>query len=70
MFKVKWDPENNGILLSEYIEEKERINFPRPVYVEEFRMLELDQAFVIPDKNVPICWEIDRKYYYFLDLIN
>ena len=69
MFKVKWDPENNGILLSEYIEEKERINFPRPVYVEEFRMLELDQAFVIPDKNVPICWEIDRKYYYCGEVI-
>ncbi|WP_024292382.1 phosphoadenosine phosphosulfate reductase domain-containing protein [Lacrimispora indolis] len=64
MFKIKWDSENNGILLSEYIEEKDALNSPRPVYVEEFRMLGLDEAFQLPQENVPICWEMDRKYYY------
>lgn len=64
MFKVKWDSDNNGVILSEYIEENETLNSPRPVYAEEFRMLGLDKVFVIPDDNVPICWEIDRKYYY------
>lgn len=64
MFKIKWDPDNNGVILSEYIEEKEALNAPRPVYVEELKMLELDKVFVLPDENVPVCWEIDRKYYY------
>jgi len=69
MFKIKWDRKNNGILLSEYIEEKDAINSPRPVYVEEFRMLELDKAFQLPKENVPICWEIDRNYYYCGEVI-
>ena len=33
MFKIKWDIENNGIILSDYIEEKDSLNSPRPVYV-------------------------------------
>ena len=38
MFKIKWDTETNGILLSEYIEETESLNNPRPVYTEEPQM--------------------------------
>ena len=64
MFKVKWDPDNNGVLLSEYIEENESLNSPRPVYVDELKMLGLDKTFVLPSENVPVCWEMDRKYYY------
>lgn len=64
MFKIKWDPDNNGVILSEYIEESEALNNPRPVYVEELKMLGLDSAFSLPKQNVPVCWEIDRKYYY------
>ena len=33
MFKVKWDIENNGVILSDYIEEKDALNATRPVYV-------------------------------------
>lgn len=69
MFKVKWDPDNNGVILSEYIEESEALNSPRPVYTEELRMLELDQVFELPVENVPICWEMDRKYYYCGEVI-
>jgi len=64
MFKVKWDCDNNGVVLSEYIEEIDTLNAPRPVYVEELKMLELNQVFVLPEDNVPVCWEMDRKYYY------
>ena len=64
MFRVKWDPANNGILLSEYIEEKDAINSPRPVYVDELKMLGIDKQIVLPNDNVPVCWEIDHKYYY------
>ena len=64
MFKIKWDTETNGILLSESIEETESLNNPRPVYTEELRMLGLDQAFSLPEGNVPVCWEMNREYYY------
>lgn len=69
MFKVKWDPDYNSVVLSEYIEENEALNSPRPVYVEEFRMLGLDESFTLPNDNVPICWEIDRKYFYCGEII-
>lgn len=69
MFKIKWDIESNGIILSDYIEEKDSLNSPRPVYVEELKMLELDQTFVLPQDNVPVCWEIDHKYYYCGEVI-
>lgn len=64
MFRIKWDADNNGIILSNQIEEKDALNAPRPVYADELRMMGLDKAFGLPGENVPVCWEIDRKYYY------
>lgn len=64
MFKIRWDRESNGVILSEYIEERDSLNSPRPVYVEELKMLELDKSFILPKENVPVCWEIDHKYFY------
>lgn len=69
MFKIKWDIENNGIILSDYIEEKDSLNSPRPVYVEELKMLGLDKPFELPKENVAVCWEIDHKYYYYGEVI-
>ena len=69
MFKVKWDSDNNGVILSEYIEENDALNSPRPVYAEELRMLGLEKSFDLPSDNVPVCWEIDRKYYYCGEVI-
>ena len=69
MFKIKWDIDNNGVILSEYIEENEALNTPRPVYVEELKMLEMDKDFDLPEENVPVCWEMDRKYYYCGEVI-
>ncbi len=48
MFKIKWDFDNNGIILSEYIEENDSLNSPRPVYIDEFDMLGLRDSFEIP----------------------
>lgn len=69
MFKVKWDSDNNGVILSDYIEESEALIAPRPVYVEELKMLQMDNEFILPEENLPVCWEIDRKYYYCGELI-
>lgn len=64
MFKVAWDKENNGIVLSEYWEEKDSLVAPRPVYVDELKMLGFDTKFKLPDDNKPVCWAIDKKYFY------
>jgi len=69
MFKIKWDKENNGVILSEYLEEKERIVAPRPVYSEELIMLGFEKRFIIPKDNVPVCWESDKRYYYAGEII-
>lgn len=69
MFKIKWDTDNNGVILSDQIEENEEVYAPRPVYADELRMLGMDTAFELPRENVPVCWETDRKYFYFGDII-
>lgn len=64
MFKVKWDKRNNGVILSEYVEENESIVPPRPVYVEELKLLGFDKKFILPKQNLPICWAIEKRYFY------
>ena len=39
MFKVKWDAQNNGIILSDNINDEEAIPAPRPVYLQELQIL-------------------------------
>ena len=64
MFKVKWDNENNGVILSENLEEKDSIIAPRPVYVDELKMLGFEKSFILPEENVPVSWAIGKRYYY------
>jgi phosphoadenosine phosphosulfate reductase len=64
MFKIKWDIEDNGVILSEYFEEKDTIVAPRPVYTDELKMLGFNERYQLPNENVPVCWAIDKKYYY------
>lgn len=64
MFKVKWDIQNNGIILNDNITDDEAIPAPRPVYLQELQILEVNQKFRIPKTNLPICWNIDARYYY------
>ena len=42
MFKVKWDAQNNGIILSDNITD-EAIPAPRPVYLQELQILEVNK---------------------------
>lgn len=64
MFKVKWDVQNNGIILSDNIFDEEAIPAPRPVYLQELQILEVDKQFRLPKTDKPICWNIDARYYY------
>lgn len=64
MFKVKWDPSNNGIILSDNISDDEAIPAPRPVYLQELQILEVDKQYRLPQTDQPICWNLDARYYY------
>ena len=61
MFKVKWNVQNNGIILSDNITDDEAIPAPRPVYLQELQMLEVNKKYRMPKTDLPICWNIDRK---------
>ena len=64
MFKVKWDVQNNGIILSDNITDEDSIPAPRPVFAQELQILEVDKKYRIPNTDKPICWNIDARYYY------
>ena len=64
MYKVKWDAHNNGIILSDIISDEEAIPAPRPVYLQELQILEIQKKFKLPQTDKPICWNIDTRYYY------
>ena len=53
MFKVKWDALNNGIILSDNITDDEAIPAPRPVYLQELQILEVNKKFRIPKTDLP-----------------
>lgn len=69
MFKICWDKENNGVLLSDQISENEQIQPARPVYYEELDLLGFNEKFDYPKNDLPILWAIDRRYYYKGELI-
>lgn len=64
MFKVKWDVQNNGVILSDNITDDEAIPAPRPVFLQELQILEVDKHYRLPNTDKPICWNIDARYYY------
>lgn len=63
MFKVKWDAQNNGVILNDNITDEE-IPAPRPVFLQELQILEIDKQYRLPNTDKPICWNIDSRYYY------
>ncbi len=64
MYKVKWDVQNNGVILSDNISDEDAIPAPRPVYLQELQILEVNQKYRLPNTDKPICWCIDQRYYY------
>lgn len=64
MFKVKWDEKNNGIILSDSIKDDESIVPPRPVFLQELELLEINKKYEIEKTSEPICWCVDSRYYY------
>lgn len=63
MFKIKWDEEINGILLTDKTD-NEVINSARPVFYEELDLLGFDKYWSYPKSREPLLWAIGRRYYY------
>ena len=64
MFKIKWDKKNNGIILSDRIDDKNKIIPPRFVFYEELDLLGFDKYWNYPKSEKPLLWAIGRRYFY------
>ena len=66
MYKVTWYKTENLIQLHDSSSEVfDEIQPPRIVYSNELKLLNFDERYTIPsDDDVPVCWAIERKYYY------
>ncbi len=64
MYKVKWDQDINGVLLSDKIEKRDEIVPPRPVFHEELDLLGFKQYWQYESSESPLLWSNGRGYYY------
>lgn len=65
MYKIIWKKNENLVKLVENENEDLLIVPPRLVYSDELKLLGFDNHFSIPKENgIPICWAIERKYFY------
>ena len=67
MYKIKWDKENNIVLLDDSVEQE--IPSPRPVFFEELDLLGFDKYWNYPKSENPLLWSIGRRYYYKGELV-
>lgn len=64
MYKVQWIYGENFIRLGMDIEDHNEIVAPRPVFTDELLMLGFNAVTKLPEHNVPVCWAVDKKYFY------
>ncbi len=65
MFKITWDTETGGVLLSSKVTKETLGISPRPVWFEELDLLGLDKlGWVYPLCKEPIMWAVNKQYWY------
>lgn len=71
MFRVIWDKDINGVLLSTNGNGEALNVSPRPVFYEELNLLGLNKIYnwKYPESNEPLLWALDRRYYYKGELV-
>jgi len=71
MFKIIWDKENNGVLLTLNANGDALTVSPRPVFFEELDLLGFDdkESWKYPKSKEPLLWACDRRYYYEGELV-
>jgi len=71
MFRVVWDKDINGVLLTTNGNGDALNVSPRPVFHEELNLLGFNKNFNwrYPESNEPLLWALDRRYYYKGELV-
>lgn len=69
MFKITWNKENNGVLLTMRSTEETLNVPPRPVFFEELDLLGLNKFWKYPKSKEPLLWACDRRYFYRGELV-
>jgi 3'-phosphoadenosine 5'-phosphosulfate sulfotransferase (PAPS reductase)/FAD synthetase/formate hydrogenlyase subunit 6/NADH:ubiquinone oxidoreductase subunit I len=69
MFKINWDKENNGVLLTMKSNDEALNVPPRPVFFEELDLLGLDKFWKYPKSKEPLLWACNRRYFYRGELV-
>lgn len=65
MFKITWDTETGGVLLSSKVSKETLGISPRPVWFEELDLLGLDKlGWIYPRSKEPIMWAVNKQYWY------
>ena len=65
MFKVLWDKETGGIMLTNKVLPDVLGVSPRPVFFEELDLLKLDKlGWSYPHCKEPLLWACNKQYFY------
>lgn len=65
MYKITWDKETGGVLLSTKVSKDTLGYSPRPVFFEELDLLGIDKlGWTYPHCQEPLMWAINKQYYY------
>lgn len=65
MFKIEWDNETGGILLSSKVTKDTLGVSPRPVWFEELDLLGIDKlGWTYPRCEAPLLWAVNKQYFY------
>ena len=65
MYKIEWDSETGGVLLSSRVTKETLGIAPRPVFHEELDLIGLDRlGWTYPHGKAPIMWAVNKQYFY------
>ena len=65
MFKIEWDKETGGVILTSKVTKDTLGISPRPVWFEELDLLGLDQlGWKYPHCEEPLMWAVNKQYFY------
>lgn len=70
MYKIEWDKDTGGVLLSAKVTKETLGIAPRPVWFEELDLLGLDRlGWTYPQTEEPLMWAVNKQYFYRGDLM-
>lgn len=65
MYKIEWDKDTGGVLLSSNVTKETLGISPRPVWFEELDLLGLDRlGWIYPRTEEPLMWAVNKQYFY------